>query len=85
MECGKRFSTLEILESELTLHNIELPEEPKKEEKTKVKPPYVRKEIAQQIKEKKNKARHVLEDMKWQREMEDDLFWNGDYQDEHTY
>lgn len=84
IECGNRFSTIEILESELTLHNIQLPEEPRKKE-PKPKTPYVRKETAQSLNEKKTKARHMIEDMKWQREMEEDLFWNGDYQDEHPY
>jgi transcriptional regulator NrdR family protein len=82
LECGSRFNTFEVLESELTLHNIDTPEEePKKVEKT----PYVRKEVAQKINENKKKARHLIEDMKLQRDMEDDLFWNGDYQDEHAY
>jgi transcriptional regulator NrdR family protein len=84
LTCGNRFNTLEVLESELTRYTVKPIEEPKQEE-PKVKTPYVRKETAQKIKEKKTRARHMLEDMKWQRELEDDLFWNGEYQDEHTY
>jgi transcriptional regulator NrdR family protein len=82
LECGNRFNTFEVLESELTLHGVDIPEEkPKNVEKT----PYVRKEVAEKINENKKKARHLIEDMKWQRDMEEDLFWNGDYQDEHAY
>lgn len=81
MECGVRFNTFEVLESELTPNEIPKPE-PKPKEKT----PFVSKKTAQEINEKKKKARHFLEDKKyWEKELEDDLFWNGDYEDEFSY
>lgn len=81
MECGSRFNTFEILESELTPNEI-----PKPAPKVKEKPPFVSKKTVQEINEKKKKARHFLEDKKyWEKELEDDLFWNGDYEDELTY
>lgn len=81
MVCGVRFNTFEVLESELTPNEL-----PKTEPKLKEKTPFVPKKTVQEIKKRKVKARHFIEDMKYRDKLEeDDLFWNGDYQDEFAY
>lgn len=80
MDCGKRFNTYEVHEHELPEKEVEeKPKEPRPLKKT----IYVSKETAQQIKEKRRKARHMIEDMRhWEKIAEDDLFWSGDPQDD---
>ena len=78
MGCGNRFNTVEMLEEKEPQHK-----EPKPVAK---KAPYVAETTANKIREKKRKARHMIEDLRmWEKTAEDDLFWNGDYQDECTY
>ena len=69
MDCGNRFSTLETV-------LIEAPKEPKPVAK---KAPYVAKEVAEKLKQKKLQARRGVEDMLIARE-EADIFY--DFEDE---
>jgi hypothetical protein len=71
MECGNRFRTLET----------EITEEPKKPKPVKEKIPYVAKEVAEKIKQKKVHARRAVEDMLIARE-EADIFDEEDVLDE---
>jgi transcriptional regulator NrdR family protein len=70
MECGKRFSTLETV----------LVEEPKQPKPVKEKIPYVAKEVAEKIKQKKLHARRAVEDMLIARE-EADIFDDSNDED----
>lgn len=69
LECGKRFSTLETV----------LPEVQKEPKPVAKKAPYVAKEVAEKLKQKKLQARRGVEDMLIARE-EADIFY--DFEDE---
>lgn len=87
MECGTRFNTIELVEEEVTCYAYKLTHQELEPPKVVVKKaPYVAETTANKIREKKRKARHMIEDLRmWEKTAEDDLFWNGDYQDECTY
>jgi len=89
MECGARFNTFEIHEDAVEEMQILPPSKPNKTDKETLKPDknpvYVSEKTVGKINEKKKKARHLIEDMKyWEKQENDDIFWNGDYQDDYS-
>lgn len=88
MECGARFNTFEIHEDaikEMQAPSPEPNESAKETPKPNKNPIYVSEKTVEKINEKKKKARHLIEDMKyWEKQENEDLFWNGDYQDDYS-
>ena len=74
MECGARFNTLESV----------MPDMPRQLKPVVKKAPFVAKEVAEKLKEKKREARRAVEDLKYLREeadtfedLDEDIQWTS--------